>query len=227
MNKRIFLFGALVLNVLIICVTLISSANQQSSTNAELKTIQLPPPQTDGGKPLMQVLKDRKSSREFSNEKLPPQVLSNLLWAAFGINRQDSKKHTAPSARNRQEIDVYVATTEGIYIYDANSHMLKPVLVGDNRAATGTQEFVKDVPVNLIYVADFSKMGDGSNEDKVFYSATDTGFIAENVYLFCTSEGLATIVRGLIDRPALAKIMKLRPEQKIILSQSVGYPKKQ
>ncbi len=227
MNKKTSLFAWLVLSTLFICPILISAAIQQNSTSQELAPILLLPPQTDGGRPLMQVIKDRKSSREFSAEKLPPQVLSNMLWAANGISRPDSKKRTAPSAMNRQEIDVYVTTAEGLYIYDVNSHTLKPILAGDNRAATGKQDFVKDVPVNLIYVADFSKMGDGSNEDKVFYSAADTGFISQNVYLYCASEGLATVVRNLIDKPALAKIMKLRPEQRVILAQSVGFPKKQ
>jgi SagB-type dehydrogenase family enzyme len=226
MNKRLFLFTALTLIGLIICTTLISAANSSASLSSELKPIQLLPPQTDGGRPLMQVLKDRKSSREFSTEKLPPQALSNLLWAAFGINRPDSGKRTAPSAVNWQEIDVYVAIAEGLYLYDAKTHTLQPILAEDVRAAAGIQPFVKDVPVNLIYVADFTKMGKATAEDKVFYSAADTGFIAENVYLYCASEGLATVVRNLIDKPALAKIMKLRAEQRVILSQSVGYPKK-
>ncbi len=222
MKKISFLAARLVLIVLFICPTLASG-----QSTAELKPIQLPKPQTDGGRPLMQVLKDRKSSREFSTEKLPPQVLSNMLWAAFGINRLDSGKRTAPSAVNWQEIDVYVATADGLYLYDAKAHALMPVLAQDIRAATGLQDFVKDVPVNLIYVADFTRMGNASPDDKVFYSAADTGFISQNVYLYCASEGLATVVRNLIDKPALAKLMKLRPDQKVILSQSVGYPKKQ
>ena len=192
----------------------------------ESKPIQLLKPQTDGGRPLMQVLKDRKSSREFGSEKLPPQILSNLLWAAFGINRPDSGKRTAPSAMNRQEMDVYVATADGLYLFDAKAHLLKPVLTEDIRAMTGLQPFVKDVPLNLIYVADFSRMGSATDEQKEFYSAADTGFIAENVYLYCASEGLATVVRGLVDKPALAKAMKLRTDQRITLVQSVGYPKK-
>jgi nitroreductase len=192
----------------------------------ELKPIQLPKPQLDGGRPLMQVLKDRKSSREFSAEKLPMQVLSNLLWAAFGVNRPDSGKRTAPSAVNWQEIDIYVAAADGLYLFDAKVHMLKPVFAEDIRAMTGLQPFVKEAPLNLIYVADFSRMGGATNEDKEFYSAADTGFIAQNVFLYCASEGLVTVVRGLIDRSALAKVMKLRTDQKITLSQSVGYPKK-
>lgn len=218
MKRTSSLATCLVLTFLFVCSTL--------TLAEELKPIQLPKPQIDGGRPLMQVLKDRRSSREFSTEKLPIQVLSNLLWAAFGINRPDSGGRTAPSAVNWQEIDIYAATADGLYLYDAKAHMLKLVLSEDIRAMTGRQPFVKEAPLNLIYVADFSRMGKASNEDKEFYSAADTGFIAQNVYLYCTSEGLATVVRALIDRPTLAKAMRLRADQKITLSQSVGYPKK-
>ena len=190
----------------------------------ELKPIKLMPPQTNGGKPLMQVLKARKTSREFSTRKLPPQVLSNLLWAAFGINRPESGKRTAPSAVNWQEIDIYVSSADGVYLYDAKEHILNPVIEGDIREATGTQSFVKYVAVNLIFVADYSKMKTGE-ANKAFLSAADTGFISQNVYLFCASEGLATVVRGLADKPALKKMIKLRPDQNIVLTQSVGYPK--
>jgi len=190
-----------------------------------LQAVTLPEPQLDKGRALMQVLKDRKSSRSFSPEKLPDQVLSNLLWAACGINRPEEGRRTAPSAVNWQEIDIYVATAEGLYMYDAKAHALNPVLAEDIRAFTGTQNFVKDAPVNLIFVADFSKITRAEEKDKIFYSATDTGFISQNVYLFCASEGLATVVRGLVDRTALASVMKLRSDQRIILAQSVGYPK--
>lgn len=192
----------------------------------EDESLKLPSPQTDIGKPLMQVLKDRKTSREFSTDKLPDQMLSNLLWAAFGVNRPESGKRTAPSAVNWQEIDIYVAMADGLYLYDAKAHQLKLILSEDIRALTGVQAFVKAVPVNLIYVADFSKMGNADDSQKEFYSSADTGFIGQNVYLFCASEGLATVVRGLIDRPGLAKAMGLAINQRIILAQSVGYPKK-
>jgi SagB-type dehydrogenase family enzyme len=197
-----------------------------SAAAQELKSIELPKPQLDIGRPLMQVLKDRSTSRAFSSEKLPAQVLSNLLWAAFGVNRPDSGKRTAPSAVNWQEIDIYVATADGLYVYDAKAHRLSPVLAEDIRAATGLQPFVKEAPVDLVYVADLAKTGRVSAEDRDLYTAADTGFIAQNVYLFCASEGLATVVRGTVDRTALAKLMKLRPEQKITLAQTVGYPKK-
>jgi SagB-type dehydrogenase family enzyme len=173
----------------------------------------------------MQVLKDRHSTREFSSQKLPPQVLSNLLWAAFGVNRPDGKR-TAPSAMNWQEIDIYVATQDGLYVYDAKANALNLVLNQDVRAATGQQPFVKEAPVNLVYVADLAKTGRVGGEDQILYTAADAGFIAQNVYLFCASEGLAVVVRGSVDRVALAKLIKLRPDQKIILAQTVGYPKK-
>lgn len=187
--------------------------------------LELPKPQTDGGRPLMQVLKDRKTTREFSGESLPPQVLSNLLWAAFGINRPDGRR-TAPSAHNWQEVDIYVATAGGTYLYEPKSHSLKPVLGEDIRKNTGSQAFVADAPLNLVYVADYAKMGDASEADKVSSSAADTGFIAQNVYLYCASEGLATVVRGTVDKAALLKLLKLRPEQHVTLAQTVGYPKK-
>jgi SagB-type dehydrogenase family enzyme len=187
--------------------------------------IKLPAPQMDGGKNLMRVFKERKSERSFVAKKLPVNLLSNMLWAAYGINRPEAGKRTAPSAMNRQEIDVYVATEEGLFIYDAKEHALKSILRQDIRSLTGKQSFVSHAPVTLIYVADFKRMGDMKDEEKNFYSWTDTGFISENVYLFCASEGLATVVRGAMDKETLAKAMKLGEHQKIILAQSVGYPK--
>jgi len=216
MPKHMLRHFALVMLTLMTCATL--------AVAQELNPIPLPPPQTSGGRPLMQVLKDRHTTREFSSQKLPPQVLSNLLWAAFGVNRPDGKR-TAPSAMNWQEIEIYVATQDGLYVYDAKGNALKPVLAQDVRAATGQQPFVKEAPVNLVYVADLGKTGRAGGEDQTLYTAADTGFIAQNVYLFCASEGLAAVVRGSVDRTALAKLIKLRPDQKIILAQTVGYPK--
>ena len=190
-----------------------------------LEPIALPKPQTEGGKPLMEVLKERKSTREFSAEKLPLQVLSNLLWAAFGVNRTDGRR-TAPSSSNRQEIDIYVSMAEGVYVYEATPHRLRPVLATDIRAKAGKQPFVAQAPVNLIYVADYRKMGKATPEDKAVTAAADTGFISQNVYLFCASEDLATVVRGSVDREGLTKAMNLGPEQRVTYAQTVGYPKK-
>jgi SagB-type dehydrogenase family enzyme len=175
----------------------------------------------------MQALRERQSTREFSAEKLPTHVLSNLLWAAFGINRSETGGRTAPSTHNWQEIDIYAAMADGLYLFDAKAHALHLILAQDIRALTGTQDFVRDAAVNLVYVADSTRMdSDFSEEDKKIAGAADTGFIGENVYLFCASTGLATVVRGSIDKEALAKAMKLKSTQRIVLAQSVGYPKK-
>lgn len=190
----------------------------------EEKDMSLPSPAMSGGKPLMDALRDRQSSRSFSNQKLPPQVLSDLLWAACGINRQESKKRTAPSAKNWQEIDVYVVLEEGVYLFEAESHSLRLVIEKDARDQVGSQPFVKAAPLNLVYVSDTSRMKDADDEDKVLYSATDTGFISQNVYLYCASAGLATVVRGDKGSPTLPESLKLRPEQRIVLTQTVGYP---
>jgi len=191
----------------------------------ELKPIQLPPPQTEIGKPLMQALKLRQSSRSFGTKALPLQEISNLLWAAYGINRLESGKRTAPSAMNWQEVDIYVALAEGVFLYDAKANKLNSVIAKDLRSSTGSQGFVAEAPLNLIYVADMSRVSRATSEDKILYTSADVGFIAENVYLYCASQGLAVVVRGLVERASLAEVLKLRPEQKIILAQTVGYGK--
>lgn len=192
--------------------------------SAEREIIKLPAPEMQIGKPLMQALRERRSSREFSDKKLPPQLISNLLWAAFGVNRSQTGGRTAPSAHEWHEIELYIATADGLYLYDARSHALMRVLAEDIRIQTGLQSFVADAPVNLVYVADQSRMVEAEEQDRILYSAADAGSISQNVCLFCASEGLATVVRGLVARPALAKLMKLRPSQRVILAQSVGYP---
>ncbi len=195
----------------------------------EAKSIQLSKPQTGSGNSLMQLLWKRSSSHEFSPEPLPVGVLSNLLWAGFGINRPDGKR-TAPSATNCQDIDIYVILSDGLYLYDAKANQLNLLLAEDLRALAGMQPYVKEAPVNLIYVSDYTKLGaklpDAFKSLMPMLSGAHAGLIAENVYLYCASEGLATVARVMIDIPALSKAMKLRPDQKIILAQSVGYPKK-
>lgn len=190
----------------------------------DLPAVPLPPPQTTGGKPLMQALQERQTRRDFKTDLLPPQLLSDLLWAGFGINRPENGRRTAPSAMNSQEIDIYVALAGGLYLYDAKTLQLTPLLAGDIREKTGAQPFVKEAPLALIFVANFARMEKARPEQKDFYAAFDAGCISQNIYLYCASAGLATVVRELPDRPALAKAMRLPPGQKIILAQSVGYP---
>ncbi|MFH1478560.1 MAG: nitroreductase family protein [Candidatus Omnitrophota bacterium] len=189
----------------------------------ELKSIELSAPQMDRGKLLMQALKERQSNRDFSDKELPLDVISNLLWAASGVNRPDSGKLTAPTAKNWQEIDIYAAMQKGLYLYNRKKHILEPVAAKDIREFTGLQGFTARAPLDLIYVADYSRTA-GDEKDREYYSAVDTGFVSQNVYLFCASESLATVILGSVDRPALAKIMNLRKDQKIILTQPVGYP---
>ena len=191
----------------------------------ELKPIALPAPQTHGGKPLMEALALRSTSRAFASNELPAQTLSNLLWAAWGINRPKEGKRTAPSASNWQETDIYVVMGSGAYVYDALNNTLKPIVSGDYRALTGKQQFVKDAPVTLVFVADAARMKAGDLSEPIKWA--DTAFISQNVYLFAASEGLATGVRANIDRPTLAEALKLNANQSITLAQSVGFPKQQ
>jgi nitroreductase len=196
----------------------------------DFKTIQLPPPRMDGGKPLLECLKLRQSAREFNpDRKISLQGLADLLWAADGVNRPDGKR-TAPSAVNWQNMDIYLATVDGLFLYDAPQHVLKTLASKDVRSSTGEQPFVKDASLNLIYVADFYKAkqtgGSGENLPVSEWSFAAAGAIAQNVYLFCASEGLSTVMRTTIDKNKLAKILKLRPDQNIILTQSVGYSRR-
>jgi nitroreductase len=178
----------------------------------------------NSGNAAIQLLEKRSSSRDFSTQPLPADIFSNLLWAAWGINRPDGHR-TAPSAMNKQDMDVYAVLPDGAYLYDAKANQLKPVASGDLRPLAGSQPFVKEAPLNLVYVSDYAKLR-GTPDEMLLYAGAHTGFMAENVYLYCASEGLATVVRAMMDRPALAKALKLRPDQHITLSQTVGYPKK-
>ncbi|HMA76735.1 MAG TPA: SagB/ThcOx family dehydrogenase [Candidatus Krumholzibacteriaceae bacterium] len=208
----------LILFLIFACLTEVSAR--------EGETIKLLKPEIDGGRPLMRVLGERRSIRAFSEEELSDRDMSSLLWAAFGVNREKSGKRTAPSAMNWQEIDIYVSTADGLYLYKAETHTLENIFDGDIRDLTGGQDFVAEAPVNLIFVADYSRMSDMSEERKDFYSAADTGFISQNVYLYCASEGLATVVRGMVDRKTLAEKMQLKQDQRVVFAQSVGYPEK-
>ena len=193
----------------------------------DLKPIALPKPVTQGGKPLMDALGARQTAREFSSEKLPLQTLSNLLWAAFGINRAQGPVgrpgRTAPSAVNAQEIDLYVAIPEGLFIYDAPGNQLKPAQAGDFRSQAGRGE--GQAAAKLIYVSDYSKLSMAQGEMLIGFTHADVGFIGQNVYLFCASEGLASHFQT-PDREALGKAMNLKPAQHVLYVQTVGYPVK-
>lgn len=183
--------------------------------------IKLVSPEKTGGMPLMEALNKRTSARNISPKKLSNQELSNLLWAAFGINREESGKRTAPTANDSRAMDVYVILENGAYKYSAEDHSLDLVVEKDLRNFAGKQDFVYTAPVNLVYVADYSKLKSGS--DKEIYSGAHAGFISENVYLYCTSAGLGTVVRAYVDKDILGKELNLNTNQKIILAQTVGY----
>ena len=191
----------------------------------ELTVIQLPTARTDGGLPLMKALNEPKSSRSFSKKEITPPVLSGLLWAAWGFNRPAKGGRTAPSAMNWQETQLYVALPEGIYLYNAKDQTLHPVVSGDLRSQLGSQDFVKDTPVNLIFVNDLTKTSDKDPLTRGLYAGVHTGFMAQNVYLYGASEGLGVVIRGSIDSDKIASLLKLPATQKVTFVQSVGYPK--
>ncbi len=188
-----------------------------------IETIQLPAVQKSGGMSLMEAMQNRQSQRSYSNKDLTDQQLSNLLWAAYGINRPNGYR-TVPSARTYHEFDIYIIKPDGWYLYNAEDHTMLKMGKEDLREYAGKQDFVKDAPVNLVFVADFERMTNADDAFRKFYSATDVGYISQNVYLYCASEGLATIVRGQIDKTKAKEVLKLRPDQHVILAQTVGYP---
>ncbi|MDR3563605.1 MAG: SagB/ThcOx family dehydrogenase [Negativicutes bacterium] len=211
--------------LLLLSFVFVISLAMNTASAQDLADIKLVPPETDKGRPLMQVLQDRKSMREYASTPLSLQDLSNLLWAADGITRSDGRR-TAPSAKNVQEYDIYVVMAEGVYLYEPKNHELLSVAAGDFRKNAGMQAYVATAPVNLIYVADFAKINWTKDEvEKMYIAYVDVGFIAQNAALFCTSEGLVSVPRLFIDKDALGKVMKLRPDQRIILGTTVGYPK--
>ncbi len=191
------------------------------------KDIELPAPQKTGGKPLMDALKERKSTREFKKDPIPTPVLSSMLWAALGVNRDNPDYRTAPSTRNCNAIELYVVTEKNTSLYDPVKHRLMVVKQGDLRAFTGMQKFVAHAPVNLVYVVDYSKYpANFTDEMKLASSHADAGFIGQNVYLYCASAGLGCVFRGMVDKNALHERMSLPAMKKVIFSQTVGYPAK-
>lgn len=194
---------------------------------AEPQPVQLPAP-AGAGTSLHAALSARRSEREFSPRRLPVATLSNLLWAAYGVNRPVTGGRTAPSAHNWQAVDVYVALEDGLWLYDAVSHRLLPVASTDARGIAGTQDFTATAPLNLVYVARMSKMkasAEDTQADLVAWAAIEAGAISQNVSLFCAAEGLATVVRAGVQRAAFTKTAKLPPDARILLAQTVGFRK--
>lgn len=220
--KKFLILIIVLIAIVSITIFINSNGAEEKQPNAVKEKIKLPDPNTTGGMPIMDALRNRKSSRKFSGKMLSDQTLSDLLWAAFGINRPESGMRTAPTANNTQAMDIYVIMQSGSYIYNAQENSLDLITDEDLREYAGTQNFVKVAPVNLIYVSDYSKLKEDS--DKELYSGVHSGFIGENVYLFCSSAGLNTVVRAWVDKEELKKKLKLKEDQHIILAQTVGYP---
>mgnify|MGYP000166714601 FL=1 len=185
----------------------------------------LPPAKTSGGMPLMQALSARQSQRDFDPKPLTLQTISDLLWAAAGVNRPDLKGRTAPSAMNAQEVDVYVALPAGLYRYAPATQTLQLVSATDVRRVTGYQDFVDSAPLDLVFVADHARMKLVPAAQRESYASAAAGAMAQNVYLYCASKGLATVIRAWIDRAALGQAMGLGNDQQVLLAQTVGRPK--
>ena len=203
--------------------TLIALSTALGTAPAFCQEGPLPAPKKSGGMPVMDTLQKRQSARAFSDRALAPETLSSLLWAANGISRPDGRR-TAPTALNCQDMDVYVVTQEGGFRYNAEANALERAATGDLRAWAGKQDYVKTAPVNLIYVQDLKKAKGTGKEEVALFAGVHAGAISQNVYLFCASEGLASVVRRNIDIEALHKALNLRADQVVILGQTVGYP---
>jgi len=233
MNRRTFVKTLPGLTAL--ASTSISFAQDTSKPGVQFKPITLPKPEIDGGKSVLAALQERRTIRNISAKRLPPQMLSNLLWAAFGVNRPQGAfgkpGRTAASASNSQEIDLYVALAEGVYLYEATPHRLTPVVAGDLRARAG-RGAAASAPVNLFFVADLARYDQGPGQpdrnignpevQKGYYYVA-TGLIASNVYLFAASHGLAAWFHN-CNRDAAARELKLRADQRVLFAQTVGYP---
>jgi len=195
--------------------------------HAQEGNLKLPAPTKQGGMPLMQALNERQTIRNYTEEALTMQQIADVLWSAVGVNRpQSDNRRTSPTARNAQEIEVYVFIASGVYFYDAIKHELVLVQKGDHRTSAAKQEFAQKAPLVLVFVANFDKFGGrGDAESNALYGATDAGFASQNVYLYCASENLGTVVLGMIDREKIAEVLALK-NGKAILSQAVGKVKK-
>lgn len=220
-------FTLILLSAIVMCGNAqIKVVNKQATKNSNGNEmfVKLPAPNKKGGMPLYEALNNRQTNREFSDKKITLQQLSDILWCANGVNREDGKR-TAPSARNAQEIDIYVFTAEGVFIYDAQKNMLACLNNKDLRSEMTTRgKMIMEAPVTLLFVANYTKMELFDDASREFYGATDAGFVSQNVYLYCAANGLNTVVMGAIDREKIAELLKIKG--KAILAQPIGYPKK-
>ncbi len=216
MTRRAMTFGALAAGTIAANSAGVAAAAEQSTRN-------LPEPSHQGGKPVMEALMQRHSTRAYSSTPLPMQLLSDLLWAANGVNRPNGER-TAPYWRHIMVTDIYVAMNDGVWLYQPEAHKLQPYLPEDIRAGTGLQDFVGVAPLDLIYVAHGERMTDVGSAERRLFASVDAGFIGQNVYLFCASVGLGTVFRGAVPYESLTKKLALPSEQFITFAQTVGFP---
>ncbi|MCE5331421.1 MAG: SagB/ThcOx family dehydrogenase [Bacteroidales bacterium] len=192
---------------------------------SKFDTIRLETPDTLGGKPLMTALQNRKSDRQFETKNLSLKHLSEVLWAANGINRKNGKR-TVPSAMALYPLQTYALLANGIYFYNPQKHQLEPVVEGDFRELAGKQDFVKGAPLNLVFIADY-KTYEGEKkveaDKRVWLASLDAGHCTQNVYLYCASEGLKCVVRAGAQETELLKVLKLDDKYQFIVAQTVGY----
>ena len=207
-----------------VAATTILAGADGASRAQETPARPLPPARPSGGMPLIDALRLRRSTREYSGHPLEPQVLSDLLWAANGVNRPTGDR-TAPYWRHIMVTDIYAAMADGVWLYEPKTHALLPHGRDDIRAQTGAQDFVGAAPLDLIYVAHGERMTDVGPVERRLFASADACFIGQNVYLFCASEGLATVFRGSVDQTKLAATLNLPEEQFVTFAQTVGYPR--
>lgn len=189
----------------------------------QMNVIDLSTPAKNGGKPVLQCMNERHSSRDFIDKDISMEQLSSLLWAAYGVNRPEDGKRTAPSAHNKQEVDVFVFTKAGAFKYDAFKNQLIQIRDTDVRIDAGKQDFVGVAALNLVYVVDMKKSSSENENEIITSAAICTGAIVQNVYLYCASEGLDCVVRGWVDAEKISKTLNLTESQRVIVAQSVGY----
>lgn len=216
MTRRTAALGALAAGAMTAAAATIGAAAEPSIRD-------LPPPSQHGGKPLMEALVLRRSTRAYAATPLPIQLLSDLLWAANGVNRSSGER-TAPYWRHIMVTDIYVALADGVWLYQPDAHKLQAYLPDDIRAATGLQDFVGTAPLDLIYVAHGERMSDVGPAERRLYASVDAGFIGQNVYLFCASAGLGTVFRGAVPYEALTAKLGLPPAQFVTFAQTIGFP---
>lgn len=204
----------------------IDGKNSAATPVKQLNEIVLPPAHVGLDAPLLEALRQRKTTREMLQDELPVEIISSLLWSAYGFNRYDEQKRVAPSAVNVQEFDIYLFTHQGIYLYDALKQVLRPVVEGDHRALISSQKHFAVAPVSVVIVANYDRMNKfKETADRDFYAAVDAGYVSQNIYLFCSSAHLATVACGGINRDDLAKILNIK-NGRALLAHPVGLPAK-